>query len=118
VELTPSQPLHQIELQRESLEQELEQLARRPGLYKVLVHLQCPEAGLAEIVRKRLPNAIIVKTVLAPQAGQVELISPEKLLDPLETFRQYHRSQFDCEAEAELVELFVSLLEEEALETA
>jgi len=118
VELTPSQPLHQIELQRESLEQELEQLARRPGLYKVLVHLQSPEAGLAEIVRKRLPNAIMVQTVLAPQPGQVELISPEKLLNPLETFREYHRSEFGCEAEGELVELFVSLLEEEALETA
>jgi len=102
-------------LQRQTLDHELEQLTQRPGLYKVIVHLERPEAGLSDMVRKRLPGALSVKTA---QANQPDLISPEKLLDPLETFRQYHQSQFGCAPEGELVSLFLSLLEEESLETA
>ncbi|MFN8614044.1 MAG: exonuclease subunit SbcD [Vulcanimicrobiota bacterium] len=118
VELTPGQPLHQIELQRETLEQELNQLAQRPGLYKVLVHLQTPEAGLADLVRRKVPNALMVRTVLTGQSQGPDLIAPEKLLDPLETFRQFHQSEYGCAPEGELVELFLSLLQEDALEIA
>lgn len=118
VELTPAQPLHQIELQRETLEQELEQLAPSPGLYKVIVNLQTPEAGLADLVRQKLPNALMVRAVLRSHNPGPDRMTPENLLNPVETFRQFHQDEYGCAPEGELVDLFLSLLKEDALETA
>lgn len=84
----------------------------------MIVHLQTPETGLADLIRKKLPNALMVRTLLTSQSHAHDLIAPEKLLDPVETFRQFHQSEFGCAPEGELVDLFLSLLKEDALETA
>ncbi len=110
VALAPSQPLHQIEIRSSELGR-LEEYRHQPGLYKVWVELEAPRPGLADEVRQRLPDAVIVQARLQSNQQAPEL-RPEKLLDPLQTFRTYHLSQYGVEPEAELSQLFLELLEE------
>ena len=110
ITLAPRQPLFQLELKASELAK-LEDYRQQPGLYKVVVELEKPMPGVADEVRQRLPEAIIVQARLKSPAATGEVHS-DKLLDPLHTFRTFHSQQHGCDPEAELEQLFLELLEE------
>ena len=111
IELPAAQPLHEIRLARQALDS-LPQLAALPGFYKVVVEVDTPEAGLADRVRQLLPDALIVQAQLRARAQDGERSLPEKLLDPLLTFRDFHQSSYGTDPDADLEQLFGELLEE------
>ena len=117
VELAAAQPLQQLQVHRQALES-LPALAVTGAFYKVVVEIESPEAGLADRVRQLLPDALIVQALWNSAAATPSAGSPEKLLDPLETFRDYHQSSYGMAPEEELEQIFRELLEEVAGETA
>lgn len=104
------QPLFQVEIQAGQLSR-LEEYRGQPGLYKVVVELEKPHPGLADEVRQRLPEAVIVQARLRSSGPAAERHS-EKLLDPLQTFRTFHAQHYGNDPEPELEQLFLELLEE------
>lgn len=118
VPLQPAQPLFQIEVDRAELEPRLREYSQKPGFFKVVVRLETPESGLADAVRQLLPQALIVQAQLQSTKTTHPGISPQTLLEPLETFRHYHQQTHGCAPEAGLEELFLQLLEDCQSETA
>jgi exonuclease SbcD len=116
VEIPAAQPLHEIQLAIQDLDS-LPQRALLTGFYKVVVEMDTPEAGLADRVRQMLPDALIVQARLRARPDAAPRSSPESLLNPMQTFREYHQSSYGAAPDAELEQIFGELLEEVARET-
>ena len=98
---------------------ELEALALGCGddYLRVFLRVERPLPGLADEVRKRLPNAIQVRleTDALPAADRArDRLTPG--LDRIELFTRYHRTKYKGEPEPELLALLRELLSEATAE--
>jgi exonuclease SbcD len=100
---------------------ELEALASACGdaYLRVFVRMDQPLPGLADEVRKRLPNAIQVHLDSGGQPG-VDTVHRERRLaaglDPVKLYADYHRLRHHAEPEPELLALFRELASQAAAE--
>ena len=106
-------PLKVIKCNEANLEETLEEHQDHSGFLKVIVELNSPKMGLAEMVRKVCPQTLIVepKYLKAEQDKRIEL--PEDYqFDAVEEFRRYYLQHQEVEVPAAVLSVFEELYQE------
>jgi DNA repair protein SbcD/Mre11 len=106
-------PLKVITCDENNLEETLEQNREHPGFLKVIVELEVPKLGLAEMVRKICPQTLIVE----PKYSKKQQEKPIELQDnyqfnAVEEFRQYYLQRQKTEVVPDVLEAFEKLYQE------
>lgn len=91
IPISCQKPLKVVECELTNYEERLEFLRNHPGYLKVIIHLQTPQVGLADKIRKICPQVIHVEPRY-PEASQnrKQSLSGEKL-DPVGEFGRYYQ---------------------------
>lgn len=106
-------PLRVIQCNEANLEETLEAEREHPGFLKVVVELNVPKIGLAEMVRKLCPQTLIVE----PKYPKVELqkrveFQEDYQFDAVEEFQSYYSHSKEVEVPPAVLAAFKQLHQE------
>ena len=112
IPIDPAQPLTVVRVPLAGLEQAFDEHRGRPGFIKVQIEVEQRQNGLADRVRKALPNALIVEALLQGTSAKTASEDCRSLLDPRQTFRDYYLEHNKTQLPDELERAFQEMYEE------
>ncbi|MBW4627305.1 MAG: exonuclease subunit SbcD [Brasilonema octagenarum HA4186-MV1] len=106
-------PLKVIKCHEGNLEETLEENREHPGFLKVIVELNVPKMGLAEMVRKVCPQTLIIEPKYPKNEQDKRVELPEDYqFDAIEEFRQYYLQHQGVEVPPAVLAAFEELHQE------
>jgi DNA repair protein SbcD/Mre11 len=110
-------PLKVIRCNEDNIDETLEQNREHPGYLKVIVELNSPKLGLADMVRKVCPQALIVEAKYLRTEQALPELPENYKFDPIEEFQRFYLKRQGAEVPTEVLEVFTQLHQQLQQET-